>query len=333
MHYVDRVYGEVVIEEPVLIELIQSPPLLRLQHIDQGGYRPFWPNPHVSIGPYDHSRFAHSVGVCLLLRQYQAPLEEQIAGLLHDVSHSAFSHCVDYVLEGGSETEQSHQDSLHELFVKNSQIPEILVKNGFDVDYILNDAHFPLKERNLPDLCADRIDYSLRTAVLFGELTQSQAQELLSDITIHHTHWVFTHFDKAHQYAKLFVHLNQVYYAGLLSGAMFRSVGNCLKYALKHGYITETDLYTTDEEVLHLLRRHVSLDDQFKLLWMRMNNQVRITDNKDLYETSVFCKSRVIDPLFLDHGLCKRVSEYFPEWKEVLRQEMLPKQYFLSFER
>src|SRR3989338_5650431 len=164
MNIKDRVYGNVEISEPVLLEIINSPTLQRLKDIDQAGYF----EPHFS--GTRHSRFEHSVGVCSLLKNYGAPIEEQIAGLIHDVSHSAFSHCIDYVLDVGSEKEHNHQDNVFDEFVRKSEIPEILKKYNLDLDYILDDQNFPLKEKDLPDLCADRIDYSLRTATVFKEI-------------------------------------------------------------------------------------------------------------------------------------------------------------------
>ena len=115
MKYIDRVYGEFEITEPVILELINSASLQRLKDVDQAGYRPLWVKPDVDTGEYDHSRFAHSVGVYLLLRKYGVSLEEQIAGLIHDISHSAFSHCIDYILNSGSEKKHDHQDN---IFVK-----------------------------------------------------------------------------------------------------------------------------------------------------------------------------------------------------------------------
>jgi HD superfamily phosphohydrolase len=40
MIYKDRVYGEVEITEPVILELINSPSLQRLTGVDQAGYTP-----------------------------------------------------------------------------------------------------------------------------------------------------------------------------------------------------------------------------------------------------------------------------------------------------
>src|SRR5665647_287743 len=129
MIYQDRIYGEVEINEPVILDLINSHELQRLKEIDQSGYfEPYHPGSK-------HTRFEHSMGVYLLLQKYGAPIEEQIAGLIHDVSHSAFSHAVDYALSEGSEKEQSHQDNYFEEYVLQSSIPQILEKHGFDVKY------------------------------------------------------------------------------------------------------------------------------------------------------------------------------------------------------
>ena len=38
MTYQDRIYGEIEIETPVILELVNSKPIQRLKHIDQAGY-------------------------------------------------------------------------------------------------------------------------------------------------------------------------------------------------------------------------------------------------------------------------------------------------------
>ncbi len=333
MKYVDRVYGKFEITEPVILELINSAPLQRLKDIDQAGYRPLWVKPDAETGEYDHSRFAHSVGVYLLLRKYGAPFEEQIAGLIHDVSHSAFSHCIDYVLDSGSEKEHNHQDNLFDSYIRKTEIPEIIKKYGFDLEYILDDKNLPLKEKNLPDLCADRIDYSLKTAVIFDELDDKNKKYLLDNLTTENNNWVFRDFESAKKYAELFLKLNTDYYAGLASAIMFRTVGDCLRYALQKEYISEGDLYATDKLVIDKIEVFLDKDERLKLLFDRMNNKVRIINDPDNYDASVFCKSRVVDPLFKEDQEIKRVSEVDLRWNDVIKHESEPKQYFLRFEK
>lgn len=331
MKYIDRVYGKFEINEPVVLELIQSKSLQRLKEIDQGGYRPFWINPEANVGEYDHSRFAHSVGVYLLLKKYGASLEEQLAGLIHDVSHSAFSHCIDYILDVGSEKEHNHQDNVFEEFIKNTEIPQILEKYRFDPDYITDDSHFPLKEKNLPDLCADRIDYSFKTAVIFGELNERDKNYLLDNLAAENNNWFFKNLKSDKKYAELFLKLNTDYYSGLNSTVMFRTVGDCLRYALQKGYISEADLYQTDKFVIDKIKGYLNKDERLNLLFDRMNNKSKVINDPNDYEASVFCKSRVVDPLFKSGNELKRVSNADPKWIDIINRESIPKQYFLKF--
>lgn len=333
MKYKDRVYGEFEIREPVILELINSPSLQRLKHIDQAGYRALWVKPDADIGQYDHSRFAHSLGVYLLLKKYEASIEEQIAGLIHDVSHSAFSHCIDYVLDSGSEKEHSHQDNCFNSFIRKTKIPDIIKKHKLDLGYILDDKNFPLKEKELPDLCADRIDYSLKTAVIFDELDNKDKNYLLDNLIVENNNWAFRDLQSAKKYAELFYKLNTVYYAGFTSAVMFKAVGDCLRYTLQKKYISEDDLYTTDEEVIGKVKRFLNQDQQLKLLWQRMNNNIPATNNPKHCDSQIFCKSRIVDPLFQDKDKSiKRLSQVETNWQDIVQRESKPKQYFVRFD-
>lgn len=333
MKYHDRVYGEVEISEPIILEIINSQTLQRLKKINQGGYRPLLVKPNVEIGEYDHTRFAHSIGVYLLLKKYNVSLEEQIAGLIHDVSHSAFSHCADYALSSGSEKEHTHQDNVFDSFVRKSEIPTILKKHNVDLEYILNEKNFPLEEKDLPDLCADRIDYSLRTAVIFEEVDVTEASNILNSLIAEDNNWIFKDFESAKKYADLFRKLNNDYYSGFLSAVMFRAVGDYLKHALEKKYISEQDLYTNDEIVLSKIAKFLDKDEKLKLFFERMNNRVKFENDPNDYNASVFCKSRVVDPLFKHNGEIKRVSEIDDNWAEILKNESVPKEYFIKFEK
>ncbi len=332
MKYKDRVYGEFEITEPVILELIESAPLQRLKGVDQGGYRPLWVKPDVEVGQYDHSRFAHSVGVYLLLHRFNASIEEQISGLIHDVSHSAFSHCIDYILDSGSEKDHNHQDNVSDEYIRDTEIPMILKKHGFDPEFIIEEKNFPLREKNLPDLCADRIDYSLKTAVINGEMDEKDKRYILDSLIAKDEDWVFRDFESAKKYAELFININTVYYSGFSSAVMFRVVGDCIRHALQSEYISENDLYTTDSLVIEKVKRYLDKDMKLKMFFDRMNNKVKVSNDPDSFEASVFCKSRVVDPLFMERKEIKRVSQVDSDLGEVIKREMEPKQYFLKFE-
>jgi len=327
MIYADKVYGKVNIKEPVIIDLINSLALQRLKDIDQAGYLfPHFPSTHSR-----RYRFEHSVGDYILLNKYRASLEEQIAGLIHDASHSVFSHCIDYALDTGSQSKHTHQDSIFQEYVKTTDIPKILEKYGYDIEYILDEVNFPLQEKDLPNLCADRIDYSLRDAVGVLEINQIQAQKVLGSLAVENNQWIFKDYKSARDYAEFFHKISDVYYAGIESAVMFNSVGETIRYSLKKEYINEQDLYTTDKLVLKKIKDCLSKDKKLTLLFARMNNQIAYENNPASYQFKVSCKSRLVDPLCRDKGKIVRVSQMDFKWGEILKKALEPREYFISY--
>lgn len=321
----DRIYGKEKIIEPVIIDLINSKAIQRLKRIDQAGY--FEPYKKGS----SYSRFEHSVGCFLLLRRFGASIEEQIAGLIHDVSHSAFSHCIDYALDEGSQLKHTYQDSIFIDFVKKTEIPKILKKYNFNPDYVLEEKNFPLQEVDVPDLCADRIDYSLRTNILFEGIDETEY--FLDHLKTINNKWVFKDFKSAQKYRKMFSKINAKYFSGIDSARMLQTVGTWLRYSLSKKYISKKDLYSTDKEVLKKVKVNLKSDPELRLLFDRMNRKVDSNNNISDYDVKVFCKSRVVDPLCLFKGKIKRVSEIDLRWGKNVKKELKPKEYFLKFDK
>ncbi|AIE78503.1 Deoxyguanosinetriphosphate triphosphohydrolase [Bacillus cereus] len=81
----DVLYREFEVDQ-IVEELIVSKSVQRLKGMHQNGAS------YLINGKWNVTRFDHSVGVMLLIKKLGGSVEEQIAGLLHDVSHTAFSH-------------------------------------------------------------------------------------------------------------------------------------------------------------------------------------------------------------------------------------------------
>jgi len=331
MIYKDRIYGKIKIENPLVLELIKSPSLQRLKDIDQVGFLPVFEK-ILSQKIKKLTRFEHSLGVFILLRKFKASFEEQIAGLLHDVSHSVFSHAIDYVVDEGSEKDQSFQDKILKSFIKNSEIPSIFKKYNLNLDYILEKENFPLLEKDLPDLCADRIDYSLRSAVCNGVILKKEVKYFLKNLSVYNNLWVFKNFQSAKKYAKLFYFLNKVYYSGFATAVMFKTISDVMKYCLKEGYLKRKDLFATDKEVLNKIKLKVKKDKKLKLLFERMKGKVKVKNDPKNYDAIIFCKSRIVDPYFKVKNEIKKLSEVDKNWARIVRKELQPKKYFLKFE-
>jgi HD superfamily phosphohydrolase len=326
MRYKDRVYGVEYITEDVVLDIIYTSTFERLKGIDQAGYF------EVYFPGTTHSRFEHSLGCYLLLKKYNASLEEQIAGLIHDISHTAFSHVSDYVFKEGDGARHNYQDDIFESFVQKTKIPQILEKHGYDTEYILDEANFSLQETQLPDLCADRIDYSIRGALVYGIATQEQIKQLLENLKVIDNKWVFKSVESALKYARLFKILNDVYYSNKETAAMFLRTSRWIKYAVDKKYIKYDDLFAKDKEVIEQININIESDEILKQLWKEMNNpHIELCDGSYDDCQEVVVKSRVVDPLIKkEFGDIVRLSQIDLEWRKILEQDKEPKKYFVK---
>jgi hypothetical protein len=332
MIYQDRIYGKIKIEEPVILELIKSPSLQRLKGISQGAHSPiFFKILKLPFRKCQVFRFEHSLGVFILLKIFGASLKEQISGLIHDVSMPVFSHSIDYVLKEGSEIDQSFQDKIHEKFINDTEIPKILKKFGFELKTILDDKNFPLKERPLPELCADRIDYSIRDGVAYGVISKEKAQGFIKNLCIVNNRWVFKNKNWAENFAKFYKKMNDKFYSGIASALMFRTIGDLISYSLSVGIISKNDLFTSDAEVLKKIKKYRKKDKKLNLLFKRTEGKIKFKLDKNDYNAHCFCKSRVVDPLFLTKDGIKKLSKVNKDWEKIIQKGRKPREYFIKF--
>ncbi|KAK8056445.1 hypothetical protein PG993_001672 [Apiospora rasikravindrae] len=172
----DELYGTVTITEPVLTELLRSEALARLAGVHQHGISGL-----LGLTP-KVTRLEHTVGAMLLVRHVGASVGEQVAALLHDVSHTAMSHVVDFAMATSSEDEGSFHEVHKMRYIRDfTPIPEILARHGFvDLPGPLDEELFPLVEQPAPRLCADRLDYALRDVVGLKHMTLADAQRVIA---------------------------------------------------------------------------------------------------------------------------------------------------------
>jgi len=64
-----------------------------------------------------------------------------------------------------------------------------------------------------------------------------------------------------------------------------------------------------------------------------MNNKFPYKNDPNDFKFHIFCKSRLVDPLFIDGTDNKRVSEVDNEWKTIIQTDPKYKEYFLKFEK
>ncbi|MBO3652553.1 HD domain-containing protein [Bacillus amyloliquefaciens] len=281
----DFIYGSFRLE-PVLAELIHTQPLQRLKNIHQGGAS-YLVNPKWNV-----TRFEHSVGVMLLIKRLGGSLEEQIAGLLHDISHTAFSHVIDFVLDN---PEQDFHDQIFEKTIQSSEIPSVLQKHGFNLLSILPIEKWSLLEQPLPLLCADRIDYTLRDLSNYNMISLADACKFANELkvvngkiclkTVGTAEW----FVKAYytEVIDFFLHPLNVYGYAILT--------DILKIGMAKQIIYFDDLLLDDKTVWTKL---INSKDHEVLKKIKdiSKNVINDEENYDIHQKK---KVRIIDPLVL----------------------------------
>lgn len=229
----------------VLEELILSEPMQRLKAVHQGGAI-FLVDPS-----QHHTRYEHSLGVCWLVRHFDGRIEEQIAALLHDVSHTAFSHVGDQVF--GHRGEDYHERIFDEV-IGRSEIPLILSKYGYD-QALKHFKQYILLEQPLPDLCADRVDYTLRDLFHAGMISQADINHFLTSLKVEGGRMVLTSAAAARWISTQFKKLNEEYFRKPEYLFANQRMAELLKKALSVHSLEQVDLQLDDHAVIAKLRR------------------------------------------------------------------------------
>lgn len=299
----DPIYGEFEINEPVLIELINSKPLQRLKKIWQHGL----PEKYYFMKTF--TRYDHSIGVFLLLRKLNARLEEQIAGLLHDVSHTAFSHVADFLFKN---IDENYQDSILEEFLLNTEIPGILNKYNYELSDVLEGKNkFYLLENNAPDICADRIDYTLRELV--QTINFEDAIYCYNNLIVLNNNIIFGNLKSAELFAKYYSLMERQHWGSVDNMVRYELTANVLRFAIDKKIILLEDLHKDDQYVIDklLLSKEKYIQDNLKIIFKIINFEI-CDANFDFHLQKKF---RYVDPKFLDSDTkVKRYSDVNPKY-------------------
>ncbi len=311
----DRLYGEVEINEPLLLDLLASAALQRLQGVLQHGISGL-------IGiTRDTTRFEHSVGVMLLVRRLGADLEQQVAALLHDVSHTAFSHVIDYVFDGHDS--QDYHDLHKAEFTASTDIPEVLARYGYNwCDFVCLDdeglaQRYPLLEQPAPSLCADRLDYFLRDSHDLGLASFQQIQRALRHLQVHQGRIVVNDLRIARWLGETFIAADQASWANFREVGLYELTAQAIRRALAIGVLSEQDLWGTDQPAWQkLLGCH---DEEIRRLTRLVAPSTRFAWDETHPTFLVSTKLRTIDPPVLVNGSVRPLSEIEPAFGRTRR--------------
>jgi HD superfamily phosphohydrolase len=292
----DRVYGRIEVSDPKVLALIEGPTFQRLKGVRQAG-------PSAIAFPFKNvTRFEHSVGVFHLLRTLGADRREQVAGLLHDVSHTAFSHAVDFLV---TSAEQDHHESLKPILLNRPDVALALARMGYAPEDFYDDARYPLLERPLPSVCADRLDYFLRDGTACRVVQRGDINRILGDVKVVDQTIVFSDLKVARLVVDLFAVMNRDWWASPVEAYIYNEFADALREGIRLGVLDDDDLLSEDDAVLAKLdaARVPAIDRTLETI-RRFD-----PDRAAGYVPRIAPKQRWLDPHVLVDGAPRRLSE------------------------
>jgi len=310
-------YGDYVVTDSVIRELIVAPGFQRLKLIHQYGVTPY------SQGGDHFNRFDHSLGVFVLLRHFEAGLDEQIAGLLHDVSHTVFSHVGDFVFDSYW-NRYSYQDDIHEWHLEKIGIMSILKKYGYEHACSCQaKKEQRMLEQDRPDLCIDRIEYLLRGGLVDKLITEAEIAPILNDLYFQDGMWIFKDVRSAKKLASIALWLSEHIFGTAWNGFTYTHAAAALKRSVELGLISLDDIhFSTDDVVWEKMKQ--SEDDLIKQSLDKVvnyNNYYILVDKSEAYDLHLKAKCLGIDPWVQTHEGIKRLTvfdkEFAAEYKRV----------------
>ncbi|HPD81758.1 MAG TPA: HD domain-containing protein [Candidatus Pacearchaeota archaeon] len=303
----DRVYGNQEINEAILLDLINSNSIKRLKDISQIGM----PDEYLSFSGF--SRYEHSLGVMILLKRLRANLEEQVAGLLHDISHTPFSHVIDWVI--GDPTKEDYQDSIFREFLEKSDSFDILKKHKLNTELISDLNNFKLLERESPKLCADRLDYSLRQIRM--EKGKELANKIFGDLCVYENQIAFNSLEVARLFGKEYMNLQTLRWAGDEMRSKYYILSETLKEALNKSLIEFNQFYGTEKPILKILN-----NSNNELILSNLNllkKGFSVIEDENGIELKK--KFRYVDPEIRMNGGIVCLSDICEDYKKLINYE------------
>lgn len=334
--YQHTLYGDIHVTHPLLIELIESEPMQRLKRIHQYGVNFYVHTPL----PYD--RFEHSLGVLYLLQRFGASLEEQVAGLLHDVSHTVFSHVGDHfksdALRTGHycEEKNSYQDDIHIWYLAHTEIADILTRYDLTPKEVAHKlGNFKCLEQDLPDICADRFEYNLMGGYIENKLTHEEVHHIINHVRFENDTWYFTDAHAARLLADASLYLTEHNFGSVWNGVIYQWAAAALRRAVQIDLLSLDDIhFSIDDVVWETL---MASDDGIISTYMnKMINHAsayHVCDDAECCDLLIKPKFRGTDPLVMQDGVLQRLSSidnaFYAEYARV--RDVLHKGYAVRF--
>ena len=303
-------YGTFEIDDKCIESLIEQDAFKRLKDIHQYGVSA------LNSIDYDYSRYDHCLGVFLILHTHKLDQKEQISGLLHDASHTAFSHFGDYFFK--SHGEDAWQDINHNQFLDKAGLSIVLSSHSIEKNEVYHkNKRFTALDQPLPDLCADRLDYNMQGAFRHGLITQDELRSLFNDLKWNGQKWYFTDVSLAKKLSKASITMMENIWSCPIGHVSNQILCKVVDMAVKKNLLTLDQIWLKpDSFVISVLNSSQDQEILKGLELIKKLPSVITTGTK----FQIPYKCRALDPMMMKDGSLKRLSSIDKEYGRLFKQ-------------
>jgi len=245
---ITSLYGDVIVDNNLIKALINHPALKRMRFIDNAG-----PSRYFRSLPA-YSLFDHALGVYVILKRFNRPLDEQIAGMLEPIAHSVFSHQGTLFLRPKS-SNKPYYLAAHSSYLKTVGLEPWLMKaklSAQDVDPL--NEKFTALYQNPPFLSAIEIEMTLRLAYSYKLLTIKEIKQIMDDLRFEEGRWFFVTEKSAAKLGTLSLYFTERYWGAPQNYVVNRWVAAAMKRAVDLGVLSVKEIrFGIDKSVLQKL--------------------------------------------------------------------------------
>ncbi len=276
-----------------------------------------------------YSRLDHSVGVALIIWNFTKDKTQTIAGLLHDVSTTVFSHVSDF-RKGDALTQTSTEEPTTPMILSDSALCKLLESDGIEPKDVVDYHIYPIADNEIPSLSADRLEYMYPSGLaLDGSWTFEEIAKTYNDLIIlkneeNKEELGFKTIEMAELYCKKFCMIGHILQLNE-NKLSLQLLSQIMSKAVELDVLQEEDFMTLSESKIiekiesFISKKTLSLEEQkFATMYNTFRKMTKVEHtNQKLSEDEFFCvslkvKQRYINPLVkvgTNSQQAKRLSE------------------------
>ena len=276
-----------------------------------------------------YSRLDHSVGVALIIWNFTKDKTQTIAGLLHDVSTTVFSHVSDF-RKGDALTQTSTEEPTTKMILSDSALCKLLESDGIEPKDVVDYHIYPIADNEIPSLSADRLEYMYPSGLaLDGSWTFEEIAKTYNDLIIlkneeNKEELGFKTIEMAELYCKKFCMIGHILQLNE-NKLCLQLLSQIMSKAVELDVLQEEDFMTLSESKIiekiesFISKKTLSLEEQkFATMYNTFRKMTKVEHtNQKLPEDKYFCvslkvKQRYINPLVkvgANSQQAKRLSE------------------------